>query len=612
MIENIRTAANSVVVKVIFGLIVLSFIFASMGGIFRLGSQDNKQYIAKVDGKGLSRTAYENAVRAEIQKNNIKENQLLQIKALREYVLNQQIKNQLLDNFADNIGLSTFSEQIKEYIRNQAIFFENGKFNNERYLRLLAENGLTPNGYAESLRSVMKQQQLFQMLLYSDFVLPVETQIDRLVGQKRTIEMASVSSQDFNIKNRTFTDDELRSYYVSHPEQFTTNNDLIKLEFLRLSPSDMKKNIFISEKQLQNYFDKNKTHYKEPGKMAYSVIETDDKNGADAIYARLLKGENFARLASEHTLYSSQRKDKGFLGWFDEPAVPAMLKTANLSNVGDFSHPLKQDDGHYVIIRLDGKREAFVSPIKMIAERVKADIMRDLIDGQLQKAELTMQNLVNQGLTLDSIAEKMSLKKQSSDWITSQEKPISYSAVAELVMPELGTSNNHQILGPVYVDEVADLYLVRVAGYRAAGLLAFDEVKKDIAVLLQKEDRQYKFEQAANKLVKELNTSSGNAKEKVNFAKATTISRDDKQLDSRVVDTVFSHVPPIGKNPVYGIAYLDNGRGIITSLLHVVNSKADADINKRIFSQWIYGTEYSLTRMLFSKADIKLLTDKEM
>jgi len=612
MIENIRTAANSVVVKVIFGLIVLSFIFASMGGIFRLGSQDNKQYIAKVDGKGLSRTAYENAVRAEIQKNKIKENQLAQIKALREHVLQQQIKNQLLYNFADNIGIATFSEQIKDYIRNQPIFFENGKFNNERYSGLLAEYGLTPNGYAELLRSVMKQQQLFQMLLYSDFVLPVETQIDKLVGQKRTIETASVSSGDFNIKNRTFTEDELNSYYVSHPAQFTTNNDLIKLEFVRLSPSDIKKNIIISEKQLQDYFDKNKTHYKEPGKMAYSVIETDDENDANAIYTQLLKGENFARLASERTLYSSQRKDKGFLGWFDEHAMPAVLKTAALNNVGDFSEPLKQDDGHYVIIRLDDKREAVVSPLKLIAERVKADIMRDLIDDQLQKAELTMQSLVNQGLTLEGIAKQMSLEKQSSGWLTSQDKPISYSAIAELVMPELGTNNNHQILGPVYVDEVADLYLVQVAGYRAAGLLAFDEVKRDIAVLLQNEDRQYKFEQAANKLVKQLNASSSHAKEKVNFSKAETIQRDAKQLDSRVVDMAFSHVPPMHKNPVYGIVYLGNGRGIITSLLHVENSKADIDINKLIFSQWIYGTEYSLTRMLFSKADIQLLTDKEM
>lgn len=612
MIENIRTAANSVVVKVIFGLIVLSFIFASMGGIFRLGSQDNKQYIAKVDGKGLSRTAYENAVRVEIQKNNIKGNQIVQIEALREHVLNQQVRNQLLSNFADNIGISTFSEQIKDYIRNQPIFFEKGKFNNERYLRLLAENGLTPNGYAELLRSVMKQQQLFQMLLYSDFVLPVETQIDKLVGQKRTIEIAPVSSRDFNIKNRTFTDDELRSYYLSHPAEFTTSNDLIKVEFVRLSSSDIKKNIIISEKQLQDYFNKNKAHYKEPGKMAYSVIETNDENDANAIYAQLLKGENFARLASERALYSSQRRDKGFLGWFDENEVPAVLETAKLKDVGDFSHPLKQDDGHYVIIRLDGKREPVVSSLKVIEERVRADIMRDLLDDQLQKAELTMQNLVNQGLTLDRIAKKMSLKKQSSGWVTSQEKPISYSAVAELVMPELGISNNHQILGPVFVDEVVGLYLVQVAGYRPLGLLAFDDVKTDIAVLLQKEDRQYKFEQAANKLVKQLNTSSGHAKEKVNFLKAKTIQRDDKQLDSRVVDTVFDSVPPIRKNPVYGIVYLGDGRGIVTSLLRVENSKAADDINKRIFSQWIYGTEYSLTRMLFSKANIVILTDKEM
>ena len=63
MMETIRTAANSVVVKIIFAIIILCFIFTGVG-FFGFGgssnsANDEQLYIAKVDGEGISRAGFE-------------------------------------------------------------------------------------------------------------------------------------------------------------------------------------------------------------------------------------------------------------------------------------------------------------------------------------------------------------------------------------------------------------------------------------------------------------------------------------------------------------------------------------------------------------------------
>ncbi len=49
MMDNLRTAANSVVLKIIFGIIIVSFILTGVSGYLIGGG---KNYAAKVNGRG--------------------------------------------------------------------------------------------------------------------------------------------------------------------------------------------------------------------------------------------------------------------------------------------------------------------------------------------------------------------------------------------------------------------------------------------------------------------------------------------------------------------------------------------------------------------------------
>jgi peptidyl-prolyl cis-trans isomerase D len=58
MMDNLRTAANSVVLKIIFGIIIVSFILTGVSG-YLIGGSNN--YAAKVNDQEIGRSQFENA-----------------------------------------------------------------------------------------------------------------------------------------------------------------------------------------------------------------------------------------------------------------------------------------------------------------------------------------------------------------------------------------------------------------------------------------------------------------------------------------------------------------------------------------------------------------------
>ncbi len=158
MMDNLRTAANSVVLKIIFGIIIVSFILTGVSGYLISG---NSNYAAKVNGEEISRGQFENAVASE---RNRQQQQLGDqyselaanenyVKAMRQQVLSRMIDEALLDQYAKKLGLGISDEQIKQAIFKEPAFQSNGKFDNARYTSIINNMGMTPDQYAQALRN---------------------------------------------------------------------------------------------------------------------------------------------------------------------------------------------------------------------------------------------------------------------------------------------------------------------------------------------------------------------------------------------------------------------------------------------------------------------------
>ena len=97
MMDSLRTAANSLVLKIIFGIIIVSFILTGVSG-YLIGGGNN--YAAKVNDQEISRGQFENAFNSE--RNRMQQqlgDQYSELAVNEGYMktLRQQVLNRLID-----------------------------------------------------------------------------------------------------------------------------------------------------------------------------------------------------------------------------------------------------------------------------------------------------------------------------------------------------------------------------------------------------------------------------------------------------------------------------------------------------------------------------------
>jgi peptidyl-prolyl cis-trans isomerase D len=200
MMDNLRAAANHVVLKIILGLIVLSFVLTGVGNYLIGGSSD---YAAKVNGQEISRAQLDDAV--QNQRSRLQQQLGDQFAALagsdgymqqlRQQSLNNLIDVTLLEQYSKKLGVTVSDQQIKDAILATPQFQTNNQFDNAKYLQTIQGMGYTADNFAQLMKQQLVSQQLAQAYGESDFVLPIETKsMSELVLQERDVHTATFNA----------------------------------------------------------------------------------------------------------------------------------------------------------------------------------------------------------------------------------------------------------------------------------------------------------------------------------------------------------------------------------------------------------------------------------
>jgi peptidyl-prolyl cis-trans isomerase D len=619
MMETIRTAANNIFVKIIFAIIILCFIFTGVGFLgFGGGNspRDQQLYIAKVDGEGISRAEFEAQARAVTAKAG---GDSSFIKQLRRNVLSHQIDNYLAYKFSQRIGVAISNDQIKKFIKEQRDFFKNGKFDNQTYLNLLAENHFTPDSYAEIIRSVLQQQQTVNAIVNSGFVLPNDSEIGSLKNQTRNVYATLVDTSIGGIDELNVTLDDEQKYYDEHPKEFF-KSERVKVKYIVASEDLIRKTIVVTESDLRNEYDKNIKNYSYPAKKAYSIIFVTDKEQANKIAKELSSGADFEKMVktNQQDNHTSPYGENSFLGWFaDDDSLPKFLKDAKLNKVGKTSLPIAVDDG-YVIVKLDG-----MQPKKfMDYDYAKYQIDSKLTKQKIQQALEKQEKMINAALkkspkNIEELAEKVGLEVRTSDWITFNDKfsIASHPEVRDVIF------SDEMIVDEKATNKISDLitadrnygkydFVVQTVDYRPEGIAPFDEVKDEIHKKLFAEMAKKQFKSNIDNALVQLN-EKGSAKN-VQFAKKYTLNRNSTEIDQNVVNMVFNLHPLASGKPVYGAELLDDKTAYIVALTKVDTPKEYKDISSELLPILLNDMHYYLATDIRSKAKIEIMPDANL
>jgi len=572
MMDNLRTAANSVVIKIIFGIIIVSFILTGVSG-YLIGGGDS--YAAKVNGQEISRGQFENAVAGE---RNRMQQQLGEqfselasnenyMKTMRQQVLDRLIDEALLDQYARHLGLGISDEQVKNAIFATKAFQNNGTFDNTRYNALVNQMGMTPDQYAQALRNQMVSQQLINAIAGTDFMLKGETdELANLVAQQRVVREATIDVNALAAK-QTVTDQEITSYYEQNKNSFMAPEQF-RVSYIKLDAANMQQDV--SDADIQSYYDQHQDQFTQPQRNRYSVIQTKTEDEAKAVLEALNKGADFAQLAKEKSSDIISARNGGDMGWLEASTTPDELKNAGLKEKGQLSGVIKSSVG-FLVARLDDVEPAKVKPLAEVRDELAAKVKQEKgLDAFYALQQKVSEAASNDNVSLTGAEQAAGVKAVETGWFGRNNLPeeLNFKPVADAIfngglVGENGTPGSNSDIITVDGDRA---FVIRVSEHKPEAVKPLAEVKAQVTDIVKHSKAQQQAKLDADKLLAALKTGKGDEALKaagLSFGEAKTLSRTGQDPLSQAA---FTLPLPAKDKPSYGVANDMQGNVVLLAL----------------------------------------------
>lgn len=582
MMDNIRSTANNPFIKVLLAVIILSFVLTGVGGyLFSSGVND----AAEVNGQKISRSQLEQTYqqrRAQLQQDmgenfaalaSSEEGQ----KLIRQQSLDLLINQALLDQFAQELGISAGDQQIRDAIFALPYFQTDGKFDNKKYVDLLKSNHIDADAFAEGIRQNLINQQLKYSIQGTDFALASEVNsFAGLMLQSRNVRLATLDIQSF-LEKQTVTDEEIKAFYEQNAQMFVAPEQ-VKVSYIQLNAQKDLSNINISDEEAKVYYDSNISEFTAPGQKKYSILVLADEAAAKAAEEELKKGADFITLVKEKSIDTFSAKQNGSLGWITIGQELPELANASLTEVGQVSTPVKISNG-YAIFRLDDMKASVVKPFADVKDDLIAKMRENkAIDDFFALQQKVSQAASNDNDTLAPAATAGNVTVVETDWFDENTVPtaLSNEKLTQLIfggslVDENGPTGMNSDMITLGNDSA---FIVRVEGYKPSATEPLDKVHDKVALLVKQQKASQMMNAEAQKLLAALKEGKGEeAMKAANISFGEVESIVHSSATDAVQSAIFAMPKPIEGKKEYGMSNVPGTKVVLIQLDSVTEGK---------------------------------------
>lgn len=393
MLDIMRRQKESIIIKIVFVVIVLSFI----GTIFLVWGKGSDGivggkggYAAKVDGKSITLEQYQNAYQRirsmyqQIYGQSITP-EMEKLLNLKKVALDGLIDNMLIMKEAKALGIKVSKEEVAASIEAMPAFQKDGKFSFDQYQQLLKSNRMTATDFEESQESEEKLKKTRQAIKDKAVVSDADALAQfKKEHDKLELEYVAFSPADV-LAEVKLSDAELSDYLQKNQNDFKTP-EKVALSYILIDPATLAAKITVTEEEIQTFYQKNIDRWQgKDGILPLSEVKEKVKSdaikqkiskqafetAADTLYKNIKSADlkpiagQLKQNIQETTLFSAVAPVAALAG------EAAVIKKALELKQGELGGPVETTRGIY-ILQAKERKAAVVPPLTEIKTAVEA------------------------------------------------------------------------------------------------------------------------------------------------------------------------------------------------------------------------------------------------
>jgi peptidyl-prolyl cis-trans isomerase D len=593
MLQTIRERAQGWIAWVIVVLISVPFALWGIQSYLGVGGEP---VVASVNGTDITERDLANRyrdvrVRLREQLGDAYRPELFDDKRMRSQVLDQMIRDNLLIQASQDLGLRASAGEVRAAIMDDPAFQKDGSFDNATYERMLELQGMSPPQYENRMSQRILERQLSRAIVATEILLDTELEEDvRLDRQQRRLSYVRVPKSAF-LSDEPVSDEDVTAYYQSSRSRFQTP-ERIKAQYLVLDAESTTKGETPGEAELRELYEAEKDRFTQPEKrhVRHILIALDpaaDKTAEDAakttiaqIRERIASGEDFAALAKELSQDPGTAEQGGDLGSIEQGLMdPAFDKVAFSLEAGQLSEAVRTRFGYHLIEVTEIEPEV-TKPFEDVKDQLIAEIQERGNEGRFFDEAERLANLSYESPdSLAPAAEALGLEIQTSDWIdrSGGEGILAYPKVMAAAFSDevLKEGNNSDIIEPERNKMQA--VVLRVVEHQEASAKPLTDVRDQIVGILRDERAADAAAAKAAEMADALSAGEelATVSEDYKVEEAGLVARTAAQVPPEIRDHGFSLARPEKGSASYGSLSLADGDGAVVILSEVVDGSLE-------------------------------------
>lgn len=594
MLQTIRDRAHGWIAWAIVFLISVPFALWGIQSYLDIGGEP---IAAKVNGveitqRDLDRRVQQARMRLREQLGAAYDATQFDDKQLRREALDSMIRETLLVDISNRMGLRVSDQELRAQILAEPAFQRDGRFDSPSYENMLQLQGMSPAMFEAQLRQRLVGTQLARAVVDSELVTSAEREgFLRLSGQKRAVAWLRIPASRF-MDEAPVDDADIRAYYEANAARFRTPEQ-VKLDYLVLDVATLATKTDLSEEELRRAYESDQARFGQPERRkvrhillpvppaADAAADAAVRDQIEAVRKRIEGGEPFDQVAKEVSKDPGSAAQGGSLGDIERGIMdPAFDEAAFSLSPGELSEPVKTRFGYH-LIEVESVTPAAVKPFEEVRDQLREELAKQRAEALFYDMGERLANVVYESSdSLKPAAEELGLTIQHSDWIGREggegllgSPKVTSAAFSEDVLNE---RRNSDLIEPE--KDVLQAVVVRVVDHREAAAIPLDEVREEIVSALRQERARKAAAEAAAAAAEQLRKGADWAAVagKDQVEDPGSVQRSDPKLPAPVSETAFTLPVPAAGQASVGTAVFDDGDAAVVRVTGVEPGEATA------------------------------------